>query len=177
VRFWRSVPGTSGMLAACFARQGAYRRCPHEASRSDSKEPIEKTGAPEEIRTPDPQIRSLVLYPAELRVRTPWSGPSARNGAGTRPGRQAAYLIAWAAKSKQRLNFVPAVSFRSDFRFTCPKSAVFPATVRRATEPGRPHRPNRKFQVLSSRHAHGQVLRQWQGPDPFRQVRSNWKMP
>ncbi len=26
-------------------------------------------GAPEEIRTPDPQIRSLVLYPAELRVR------------------------------------------------------------------------------------------------------------
>ncbi len=27
-------------------------------------------GAPEEIRTPDPQIRSLVLYPAELRVHT-----------------------------------------------------------------------------------------------------------
>ena len=26
------------------------------------------TGAPEEIRTPDPQIRSLVLYPAELRA-------------------------------------------------------------------------------------------------------------
>ena len=25
-----------------------------------------KNGAPEEIRTPDPQIRSLVLYPAEL---------------------------------------------------------------------------------------------------------------
>lgn len=28
-----------------------------------------RNGAPEEIRTPDPQIRSLVLYPAELRVR------------------------------------------------------------------------------------------------------------
>ena len=27
-----------------------------------------RNGAPEEIRTPDPQIRSLVLYPAELRV-------------------------------------------------------------------------------------------------------------
>ena len=27
-----------------------------------------KGGAPEEIRTPDPQIRSLVLYPAELRA-------------------------------------------------------------------------------------------------------------
>jgi hypothetical protein len=26
-------------------------------------------GAPGEIRTPGPQIRSLVLYPAELRVR------------------------------------------------------------------------------------------------------------
>ncbi len=25
-------------------------------------------GAPEEIRTPDPQIRSLVLYPTELRA-------------------------------------------------------------------------------------------------------------
>jgi hypothetical protein len=25
-------------------------------------------GAPGEIRTPDPQIRSLVLYPAELRA-------------------------------------------------------------------------------------------------------------
>src|SRR5690606_12111323 len=30
---------------------------------------MERNGAPEEIRTPDPQIRSLVLYPAELRVR------------------------------------------------------------------------------------------------------------
>jgi hypothetical protein len=32
------------------------------------------SGAPEEIRTPDPQIRSLVLYPAELRALTglPW---------------------------------------------------------------------------------------------------------
>src|SRR5690606_25200827 len=28
-----------------------------------------KDGAPERIRTSDPQIRSLVLYPAELRAR------------------------------------------------------------------------------------------------------------
>src|SRR5450631_187654 len=28
-------------------------------------------GAPGEIRTPDPQIRSLVLYPAELRAQMP----------------------------------------------------------------------------------------------------------
>src|SRR6476469_5409476 len=33
-----------------------------------------KDGAPEEIRTPDPQIRSLVLYPAELRARMPPCG-------------------------------------------------------------------------------------------------------
>jgi hypothetical protein len=31
-------------------------------------------GAPEEIRTPDPQIRSLVLYPAELRALCASSG-------------------------------------------------------------------------------------------------------
>jgi hypothetical protein len=30
---------------------------------------VSRNGAPEEIRTPDPQIRSLVLYPAELRAR------------------------------------------------------------------------------------------------------------
>jgi hypothetical protein len=29
---------------------------------------VRESGAPEEIRTPDPQIRSLVLYPAELRA-------------------------------------------------------------------------------------------------------------
>src|SRR5262245_37184817 len=37
------------------------------------------SGAPEEIRTPDPQIRSLVLYPAELRALDP--------AAGSRPAR------------------------------------------------------------------------------------------
>jgi hypothetical protein len=38
------------------------------------------SGAPEEIRTPDPQIRSLVLYPAELRALgmrlSPWKDSS-----------------------------------------------------------------------------------------------------
>jgi hypothetical protein len=38
----------------------------HEISRRQT--PL-SAGAPEEIRTPDPQIRSLVLYPAELRAR------------------------------------------------------------------------------------------------------------
>ena len=30
---------------------------------------VSENGAPEEIRTPDPQIRSLMLYPTELRAR------------------------------------------------------------------------------------------------------------
>ena len=30
---------------------------------------VEKTGAPGGIRTPNPQIRSLMLYPVELRAR------------------------------------------------------------------------------------------------------------
>jgi hypothetical protein len=30
---------------------------------------IEKNGAPGEIRTPDPLVRSQMLYPAELRAR------------------------------------------------------------------------------------------------------------
>jgi hypothetical protein len=33
-----------------------------------SIETVDFVGAPGEIRTPDPQIRSLVLYPAELRA-------------------------------------------------------------------------------------------------------------
>ena len=40
-------------------------------------------GAPEEIRTPDPQIRSLVLYPAELRARNrplEWAEPDCNAG-------------------------------------------------------------------------------------------------
>ena len=34
-----------------------------------------ENGAPERIRTSDPQIRSLVLYPAELRARCGGSAP------------------------------------------------------------------------------------------------------
>jgi hypothetical protein len=37
-------------------------------AKSSAKQLILFIGAPEEIRTPDPQIRSLVLYPAELRA-------------------------------------------------------------------------------------------------------------
>src|SRR5580692_6448701 len=59
---------------------------------------LRKTGAPERIRTSDPQIRSLVLYPAELRAllearsyigeplqRQAPSGPQCRPGAAPLP--------------------------------------------------------------------------------------------
>jgi hypothetical protein len=36
---------------------------------------VSETGAPERIRTADPQIRSLVLYPAELRARGRFQEP------------------------------------------------------------------------------------------------------
>jgi hypothetical protein len=41
----------------------------------------QENGAPEEIRTPDPQIRSLVLYPAELRALVTAAGLGPRNRA------------------------------------------------------------------------------------------------
>ncbi len=57
-------------------------------------------GAPEEIRTPDPQIRSLVLYPAELRAR--WL-PGRQRGRGRIARRpDAAYLTIENVKSKRR---------------------------------------------------------------------------
>ena len=40
----------------------------------------EFNGAPERIRTSDPQIRSLVLYPAELRARGGPGGVACRTG-------------------------------------------------------------------------------------------------
>ena len=59
------------------------------------------TGAPEEIRTPDPQIRSLVLYPAELRARRVlaigfaayWQAPAAA-AAGRQGSRRTAAVAA-----------------------------------------------------------------------------------
>ena len=37
---------------------------------SEVLDDVEENGAPDRIRTHDPQIRSLVLYPAELRALT-----------------------------------------------------------------------------------------------------------
>src|SRR5208282_2534762 len=50
-------------------RQAIAVREPAAGGRHARLGAAEETGAPEEIRTPDPQIRSLVLYPAELRAR------------------------------------------------------------------------------------------------------------
>src|SRR5262249_59645500 len=48
------------------------RRCQGRKNRAEILNQNQRVaGAPEEIRTPDPQIRSLVLYPAELRALEP----------------------------------------------------------------------------------------------------------
>ena len=44
-------------------------RAPWRSVSLSSRCSLRETGAPERIRTSDPQIRSLVLYPAELRAR------------------------------------------------------------------------------------------------------------
>src|SRR5690606_18749383 len=51
-------------------------RCAEPLASPHTKKPANRfaglrviNGAPGEIRTPDPQVRSLVLYPAELRAR------------------------------------------------------------------------------------------------------------
>ena len=74
---------------ACFGRSGDRRSraqfavatlvapAPRRGDAAHSKKagkfpcrPFAQYGAPGEIRTPDPQVRSLVLYPAELRARS-----------------------------------------------------------------------------------------------------------
>src|SRR5262249_6353543 len=54
------------LLPYCFHNAGAWKQTRLVGSRKITNS--NTYGAPEEIRTPDPQIRSLVLYPAELRA-------------------------------------------------------------------------------------------------------------
>jgi hypothetical protein len=48
------------------------------AKRKGCQSTLRQSGAPGEIRTPDHQVRSLVLYPAELRARRSGIIPSQR---------------------------------------------------------------------------------------------------
>ena len=52
-------------------RIGTCRNGPSAALEKNGFRQREESGAPGAIRTPGPQIRSLMLYPAELRVH--WS--------------------------------------------------------------------------------------------------------
>ena len=56
-------------MDAWFASNRTQRREDSRPSHRQSSDLTEINGAPERIRTSDPQIRSLVLYPAELRAR------------------------------------------------------------------------------------------------------------
>src|SRR6218665_3570561 len=66
---------------------------------------LEGNGAPEEIRTPDPQIRSLVLYPAELRVRAVFAAASG-------------VQLAWRSSKTSPVRLQANFAFQMDFFVT-----------------------------------------------------------
>ena len=62
---------TADATRAANTEQTGFVQPPPEFVQQDEDgeaQPVENIGAPGKIRTPDPQIRSLVLYPAELPV-------------------------------------------------------------------------------------------------------------
>src|SRR5260370_41183710 len=61
------------ICAAC-NHHGSQRQFLGRLAPTNMREMPDSTGALGGIRTPDPQIRSLVLYPAELRARRPHIG-------------------------------------------------------------------------------------------------------
>ena len=79
---WPSEPSSISRTHREQSLQTSCKRAvpPHPRERENVTHNNDLAGAPEEIRTPDPQIRSLVLYPAELRARFsqafPGAGPS-----------------------------------------------------------------------------------------------------
>jgi hypothetical protein len=73
---YRDIYSTDIHKYAALYRRVAFQRgwqlplsLPRDLSyESINPSPCEKVGAPERSRTPNPQIRSLVLYPIELRA-------------------------------------------------------------------------------------------------------------
>ena len=74
---YRSTPNTS------FVRFLGAMFCPSDAS-GDANITACLYGAPGEIRTPDHQVRSLVLYPTELRARCKTLSSSLNHRSGKR---------------------------------------------------------------------------------------------
>ena len=69
----RGLPGTprSTLFPASMPRASV------PVKQKGAEAPFEANGAPGEIRTPDHQVRSLVLYPTELRARAASISPTA----------------------------------------------------------------------------------------------------
>src|ERR1700733_5343012 len=59
---------------------------------------IAKGGAPGEIRTPDPLVRSQMLYPAELRAHRGWSNEFTKMESGAQRQVAANNSLAWASR-------------------------------------------------------------------------------
>ena len=95
----------------------------------------ERNGAPERIRTSDPQIRSLVLYPAELRARgcRRRQGRDIGGGAGARnPSRASNRTSASAQIVGQRSS--SCASAIVNYQREAPEAQAIPAST--APQPG-----------------------------------------
>src|SRR5882762_8117610 len=78
VRFWRAGTDARGFSAKTRREPGAISRQLQGRLRDFSL--IRKNGAPGKTRTSNPQIRSLVLYPIELRAHSRGISPVKRRG-------------------------------------------------------------------------------------------------
>jgi hypothetical protein len=103
----------------CIKKYRLKNRFSRRFSNCEILQNIEKTGAPGEIRTPDPQIRSLVLYPAELRARMAHAagfGPGLRDSCPISPGSAARREASepskrsWSHWQAQTRDFAPAAA-------------------------------------------------------------------
>ena len=65
-----SRPARGEELVVTDLLRALVRQVQHDRSAAFGADSVYWNGAPGTIRTSDPQIRSLMLYPAELRART-----------------------------------------------------------------------------------------------------------
>src|SRR4051794_17574223 len=110
-RFWTNTSLGPASLLKVLSRslRTFWKQILQKDVQNAMAKPLLSAGAPEEIRTPDPQIRSLVLYPAELRARF------SRAFQGARPGHPACIRKTFSEVAKARHSYrLPAGLARSD---------------------------------------------------------------
>lgn len=104
-------PACSGKYSAGKSQTGQFGR------QRRSVKYLKANGAPERIRTSDPQIRSLVLYPAELRARFAKAAEPMQPNCGRQARKRLTGQVFSSLHSNARLPCRKAVT---DFR--CPRA-------------------------------------------------------